>query len=94
MYATKTPVELEKLFDNSEHRRQLIIGAPGIGKTTLCQHLFYRCVQDNGLWSDKFIAVFWIPLRKLKNDSRINTQNSNILAYIVKIIAYLVQIGI
>jgi hypothetical protein len=82
LYKEKKPVEIVTIFDNSEHRHHLIIGAPGVGKTTLCQHLFYRCVQNDGLWADKFEAVFWIPLRKLKGDVPPNNP-AKLLAFVV-----------
>ncbi|MGZ6330528.1 MAG: NACHT domain-containing protein, partial [Parachlamydiaceae bacterium] len=81
---TKTPIEIEKLFDDPTHRRQLIIGVPGVGKSTLCQHLFYRCSQPNGLWANRFDLVFWIPLRRLKS-SELESTPHNINTFLAQV---------
>ncbi|KAF9197402.1 hypothetical protein BGZ49_002181, partial [Haplosporangium sp. Z 27] len=66
-------IPLEELFDKrklrdgneAEPKRILIYGRAGAGKSTLCKkivHLF----QD-GRWRDRFDAIIWLPLRRLKN---------------------------
>ncbi|KAF9184668.1 hypothetical protein BGZ49_004409, partial [Haplosporangium sp. Z 27] len=66
-------IPLEELFDKQELRdrdedepkRILIYGRAGAGKSTLCKkivHLF----QD-GKWREKFDAMLWLPLRRLKD---------------------------
>ncbi|KAF8956138.1 hypothetical protein BGZ46_002428, partial [Entomortierella lignicola] len=66
-------IPLEELFDRrklrdgdeAEPKRILIYGRAGAGKSTLCKkivHLF----QD-GRWRDRFAAIIWLPLRRLKN---------------------------
>ncbi|KAF8949630.1 hypothetical protein BGZ46_005026, partial [Entomortierella lignicola] len=69
----KLSIPLEELFDErklrdeseTEPKRILIYGRAGVGKSTLCKkivHLF----QD-GKWRDRFDAVLWLPLRRLKD---------------------------
>ncbi|KAF8952706.1 hypothetical protein BGZ46_003406, partial [Entomortierella lignicola] len=66
-------IPLEELFERrrlrdeneAEPKKILIYGRAGVGKSTLCKkivHLF----QD-GKWRDKFDAVLWLPLRRLKD---------------------------
>jgi HEAT repeat protein len=47
-------------------KRLLILGKAGIGKSTLCQYIAHQW-SEGKLWKEKFEAVFWVPLRKLRN---------------------------
>ncbi|KAF9201491.1 hypothetical protein BGZ49_008266, partial [Haplosporangium sp. Z 27] len=66
-------IPLEELFDKRELRdenevepkRILIYGRAGAGKSTLCKKIVHS-FQD-GKWRDKFDAVLWIQLRRLKD---------------------------
>ncbi len=68
--AAKEPISLSKLFDKrdegQEPKRLLLVGRAGMGKSTLCQYIAYSWASGE-LWSDKFEAVIWIPLRNLRN---------------------------
>jgi NACHT domain/HEAT repeats len=63
----KTLFDLRKQNDGSKFRptRVLIWGAAGMGKTTLCKKMVYD-FYHNGLWSDLYDRVVWLPLRRLK----------------------------
>ena len=53
-------------------RRILIHGRAGVGKTTLCKKIMHDHIND-GLWSDIFDMILWIPLQKLKRRSQQNS---------------------
>ena len=40
------------------------MGAPGIGKTTLCLKMLFEWSSDE-IWRRKFKSVFMIPLRNI-----------------------------
>ncbi len=52
-------------------RRILIHGRAGVGKTTLCKKIIHDHIND-GLWSDIFDMILWIPLRSLNRRSQQN----------------------
>lgn len=52
-------------------KRILIHGRAGVGKSTLCKKIMYDHIND-GLWSDLFDLILWIPLRRLKRSSQQN----------------------
>ncbi|KAF9173946.1 hypothetical protein BGX20_001529, partial [Mortierella sp. AD010] len=64
---------LENLFDKRKlsngdeyvPKRILIHGRAGIGKSTLCKKLVH--LYQGGLWRDRFDAVLWLPLHRLKS---------------------------
>ncbi|KAF9107653.1 hypothetical protein BGX27_008675 [Mortierella sp. AM989] len=68
----QTSIPLEEMFNKRKlrdgrrdtPRRILVQGRAGIGKTTLCKKLVHA--YQSGLWRDRFEAVLWIPLRRLK----------------------------
>ncbi len=77
IYATKTPIMLEALFEYKidEHhnsaktpQKLLVLGRAGIGKSTFCQYVAW-CWAEKKLWNDQFDAVFNISLRDLENYS-------------------------
>ncbi|KAI0413532.1 ARM repeat-containing protein [Xylaria grammica] len=78
-------ITLRKLFEpqracNGEmtiHRRILIHGRAGVGKTTLCKKIVYEFIYHK-LWRDLFDYVLWIPLRRLKEQARLNTAGYNL----------------
>jgi len=51
-------------LDLKPPKRLLILGAAGVGKTTMSQYLAYQWAIGK-LWNEKFDYVFWIPLRNL-----------------------------
>ncbi|KAF5866158.1 hypothetical protein ETB97_000692 [Aspergillus alliaceus] len=57
-----------KLGDGTTRRpsRILIRGRAGVGKTTLCKKIIHDFLYHR-LWKTYFDRVFWIPLRKLKD---------------------------
>ncbi|KAF9199245.1 hypothetical protein BGZ49_010667, partial [Haplosporangium sp. Z 27] len=65
-------IPLEELFDKRklrdenevEPKRILIYGRAGVGKSTLCKKIVHSF--QAGKWRDKFDAVLWLPLRRLK----------------------------
>ncbi|GJJ67746.1 bilin biosynthesis protein [Entomortierella parvispora] len=69
---TQSLIPLEQLFNKRELRdgkedvpkRILVQGRAGIGKSTLCKKLVHA--HQNGLWTDLFEVVLWIPLRHLR----------------------------
>ncbi|KAF7547508.1 hypothetical protein G7Z17_g7671 [Cylindrodendrum hubeiense] len=69
----ETRVSLPDIFPQTspigkpEHKRVLISGQAGVGKSTLCKRIVYECIY-NGMWSDKIDRVIWLPLRQLKGD--------------------------
>ncbi|KAF9427944.1 hypothetical protein BGZ94_003774 [Podila epigama] len=78
----QSSILLEQLFDKRKLRhgmedvpkRILVQGRAGIGKTTLCKMLVYAH-QTTGLWKDRFDAVLWIPLRRLRASTSSNLQD-------------------
>ncbi|CAO3568739.1 unnamed protein product [Mortierella alpina] len=69
---TLSPIPLKDLFEKRKlcdgkldyPRRILVQGRAGIGKTTLCKMIVHEC--QTGTWRDRFDAVLWLPLRRLK----------------------------
>ncbi|MFN8911377.1 MAG: NACHT domain-containing protein, partial [Alphaproteobacteria bacterium] len=57
-------INIEQIFDNVKTTKVAIYGRAGIGKSTLCQYISVKW-QEGNLWSDKFNAVFWLPLRDI-----------------------------
>ncbi|RWA10899.1 hypothetical protein EKO27_g4211 [Xylaria grammica] len=84
-YSNRNEITLQKLFGSqntvngkmSVHRRLLIHGRAGVGKTTLCKKIVYEFIHHN-LWRDVFDYVLWIPLRRLKEQARLNTAGYNL----------------
>lgn len=61
--STATQLEVENLVDAGANKI-LIIGAPGIGKSTLMQYICY--LWGNGkLWKDKFSSIWQVELKEL-----------------------------
>jgi HEAT repeat protein/V8-like Glu-specific endopeptidase len=78
IHTSKEPIELPSLFNNKEGKHQkhlIILGRAGIGKSILCQHIAHQWAVGK-LWKEKFDAIFWIPLRKLKNVHSAETASS------------------
>ncbi|KAF8930906.1 hypothetical protein BGZ47_000331 [Haplosporangium gracile] len=71
----QSSIPLKQLFDKRKLRdgkenvpkRILVQGRAGIGKTTFCKKLVYE--HQNGLWENRFDAVLWLPLRRLKKST-------------------------
>ncbi|RAL09110.1 uncharacterized protein BO97DRAFT_480255 [Aspergillus homomorphus CBS 101889] len=57
-------------------RRILIRGRAGVGKTTLCKKIIYEFCNGS-IWSAHFDRIIWIPLRKLKASSTLQTFMEN-----------------
>ena len=82
-------IELETIMDISEEDRNkdgaswvLLIGGPGMGKTTISQTLSYRWgIRE--LWDEKYDFVFHLTCRKLKEDCKIDSKEINILQLLV-----------
>ncbi|MBA3237178.1 MAG: NACHT domain-containing protein [Parachlamydiaceae bacterium] len=73
-----SPFCLERLFVTNQYtgkKRLLIIGEAGSGKSFLSQQITSKWNQ-NVLWPDKFKALFWIPLCKLKHAHSLETTAS------------------
>ncbi|MEL6413086.1 MAG: NACHT domain-containing protein, partial [Bacteroidota bacterium] len=76
LYDAKHPIALEQLFDHDgkEHRRVIVLGRAGVGKTTLCRKIAYTWAKndDKGQreqwYPTKFEAVYVLPVRNLKKD--------------------------
>ncbi|MEL6607211.1 MAG: NACHT domain-containing protein, partial [Bacteroidota bacterium] len=70
IYAAKTDIELNKLFDNHEGkpvRKAFLLGRAGIGKTTICRKIAH--LWATGQWyPGKFEAVYVLPVRALKRE--------------------------
>ncbi|WHA07708.1 NACHT domain-containing protein (plasmid) [Candidatus Megaera polyxenophila] len=73
----KEPIELKSIFDKVGNQeatgRVLIVGGPGIGKTTLLHHISYEWGKDANendqisIFSDKFDYIFKVKLKNLTN---------------------------
>ncbi|EED24427.1 hypothetical protein TSTA_077880 [Talaromyces stipitatus ATCC 10500] len=61
-------------------RQVFIEGQAGVGKTTLCKKMTYDFFY-NGLWSDQFDWLFWIPLRNLKEHPSTAFNLKGVFAY-------------
>jgi hypothetical protein len=59
----------EKESSKRYPKRILIRGRAAIGKTTLSKKIVYD-FMENGLWSDKFTWLIWVPLRNLRQYTR------------------------
>jgi len=57
-------ISLDRLFEH--HRKILLLGRAGIGKSTLCQKMAHDWASGK-LWNDFFDVVYWIPLRQLND---------------------------
>ena len=68
MLPHQTTIPVEGLFDPTETtpspKKILMIGCAGVGKSTLCQKIAHDWASGR-LWEDRFVAVYWIPLRLL-----------------------------
>ena len=64
LHSTKT-IEPHELF--AEARHILLCGSPGAGKSTFCQEIAHRWASGK-LFTDRFHAVYWIPLRRLNKE--------------------------
>ncbi|MBS0648003.1 MAG: NACHT domain-containing protein [Verrucomicrobia bacterium] len=67
-FKSKEPIKLDLLFEytslkDSSEKRALILGAAGVGKSTLCQYIAYRWSTEQ-FWP-QYQALFWIKLRYL-----------------------------
>ncbi|MCC8483911.1 MAG: NACHT domain-containing protein [Rickettsia endosymbiont of Labidopullus appendiculatus] len=66
----KQEVAIEHIFDKSdktEPSKLLVVGAAGVGKSTLMQYIAYKW-SIGEIWSDKFDYVYRINLKTLLND--------------------------
>ncbi|KAF9566411.1 hypothetical protein EC968_003755 [Mortierella alpina] len=71
----ESSIRLEQLFDKRKLRdgkegipkRVLVQGRAGIGKSTLCKKIVH--LHQSGLWADRFEAVLWLPLRRLRGST-------------------------
>jgi hypothetical protein len=64
--------------------RVLIRGRAGVGKTTLCKKIVHDFLRGC-LWNESFDLIFWLPLRRLKSDIRVNDIEELILKeYLVR----------
>jgi predicted NACHT family NTPase len=71
----ESSIRLEQVFDKRMLRdgkegipqRILVQGRAGIGKTTLCKKIVH--LHQSGLWADRFEAVLWLPLRRLRGST-------------------------
>ncbi len=73
----ETLLELSNLFQPTEDetreiRKVLVVGAAGIGKSTLCQKIAHDWATEQA-WS-QYKVVYWLPLRKC-NGETFHTQN-------------------
>ena len=83
-------IELPSLFHPRESghvqtnpRRILIRGRPGVGKTTLCKKIVFEFT--NGAWtswSKLFDRVLWVPLRRLKRIERLQQPGYNFFHFL------------
>ena len=60
---TEELIDITQLFDDS--RRVLLVGAAGIGKSTLCQHIAHSWAS--GVHHRQFTCVYWIQLSELNH---------------------------
>ena len=60
----KAPIALDQLFDGA--RTLLILGAPGVGKTTICQYIANSWASGK-VFCERFSTVYWLPLRLLNH---------------------------
>ncbi|CAF0795519.1 unnamed protein product [Adineta steineri] len=65
IYGNKTPINIEQIFQKSKDpiKKVLVLGRPGIGKSTFCQYVTYRWAKGE-LWSCYEVIVL-IDLLKL-----------------------------
>ncbi|KAI0182207.1 pfs domain-containing protein [Xylaria flabelliformis] len=72
-------VDMRHLFDRCEvdmgstmqHKRVLIRGHAGVGKTTLCKKIVHD-FKNHGMWRNMFVRILWLPLRSLKKLHKTN----------------------
>lgn len=70
LHEEKEAISIDNLFDKrngKEVKKIAIYGRAGVGKSTLCQHIAVKWSKEE-LWTDKFKAVIWLPLRKIVYD--------------------------
>ncbi|KAF9118418.1 hypothetical protein BGW39_001208 [Mortierella sp. 14UC] len=67
-------IRLEQLFDKRKLRdgkegipQRILVQGRGIGKTILCKKIEH--LHQSGLWADRFEAVLWLPLRRLRGST-------------------------
>ncbi|KAF9904313.1 hypothetical protein EC991_002864, partial [Linnemannia zychae] len=74
-------IRLEQLFDKRKlcngkdgiPQKILVQGRAGIGKTTLCKKIVH--LHQSELWADRFEAVLWLPLRRLRGSTSRTLEN-------------------
>ncbi|KAI0857388.1 armadillo-type protein [Xylaria cubensis] len=79
-------VDMRHLFDQREvgtgktiqHKRILIRGHAGVGKTTLCKKIVHD-FKNHGMWRNMFVRILWLPLRNLKKLGKTNCNLEAIL---------------
>ncbi|TRX90306.1 hypothetical protein FHL15_008851 [Xylaria flabelliformis] len=72
-------VDMRHLFDRRavgtgktiQHKRILIRGHAGVGKTTLCKKIVHD-FKNHCMWRNMFVRILWIPLRNLKKLGKTN----------------------
>jgi HEAT repeat protein len=68
----KKPIPLNQLFEKVEGKetdgKVLIVGTPGIGKSTLLHHISYEW-SKNRVFTERFDSVFTVKLKKLTTDA-------------------------
>lgn len=75
LHNVRHPIPVKDIFDcfigssgkleTNPAKKLLILGAPGIGKTTMSQFLAHQWSSEAKLFRAKFDYVFWVPLRNL-----------------------------
>ena len=66
----KVPITLEQIFDKGEHKKTLIEGAPGCGKSTLSLHICHKWIAGCLLKE-----YSWVILVKLREKEVQNAKN-------------------
>ena len=67
MINSAQPIDRDSIFNYINGKKVykvLLMGAPGIGKTTLCLKMLFEWSSDE-IWRLKFKSVFMVPLRNI-----------------------------
>jgi predicted NACHT family NTPase len=63
----KENIEISGIFGEKPSGRILVLGKPGVGKTSLMHYISYKWAI-NELWNDEFDFVFRVRLKDLNTD--------------------------